>query len=246
MNDEAAFLAEIVTAADGEAALLAYADWLEERGDVWAEFLRLETMPGRLPGAGGEHDGANRRLAELRGTLDPRWLASVAVPGQLGRLKRRLASRFPGDPPIYERTLYERRCLYPPVAREQVIEAEEELGFALPPLLAGVYTQIGNGGGALCLIGLPGGQTAFDDLGYKGRDIVLGHYAYTAYRKAFRKRKWPTQLVPIYDALGCGMIDYLDCSSPEGKVWRSDSGEIGVEYDSLAGYFADAWPLRGH
>jgi uncharacterized protein (TIGR02996 family) len=246
MNDEAAFLAEIVTGPDGATALSVYADWLEERGDPRAEFLRLEMLARQLAGAGREYEAANKRLTKLRRTLDTRWLATVAVPEEIARLKRRLASCFPGDPPVYERTLNNSRCLYPPVGREQVLEAEEKLGFALPPLLVGVYTQVGNGGGALCLMGLPGGQTGFDDIGYKGRDIVSGHFSYAAYRKAFRKRKWPTQLVPVYDALGCGMVDYLDCSSPEGKVWRSDSGEIGVEYESLARYFADLWTLRGH
>jgi uncharacterized protein (TIGR02996 family) len=42
MNDEAAFLAAIHTAPEDDNLRLVYADWLEERGDLRGEYLRLE------------------------------------------------------------------------------------------------------------------------------------------------------------------------------------------------------------
>ncbi len=51
------------------------------------------------------------------------------------------------------------RILCPPVTSTTVSEAEQSLGFSLPHLLQEVYTQIGNGGLCLRLIGLEGGQT---------------------------------------------------------------------------------------
>ena len=57
-----------------------------------------------------------------------------------------------------------RRILCPPVTYDVVLEAEQRLGFPLPPLLRAVYTQIGNGGLCLRLLGLEGGQTGGDDI----------------------------------------------------------------------------------
>lgn len=240
MNDEAAFLTEIVTGPDSSVALCVYADWLEDRGDPRAEFLRLEMLAVQLAGAGGEDDAVNRRLTELRGTLDPWWLAAVTVPEEIAHLKRRLAARFPDQTALHGQTRHHAGylVLHPPIPREQVAEAEKTLGFALPPLLVAVYTQIGNGGGVLCLL--------------RDCDLVSGHFAYTAYRKATRKPHWPPQLAPISEVRG--VIEYLDCSSAAGKVWRADidvidlehEAVIDLEYESLAAYFADLWTLRGH
>jgi uncharacterized protein (TIGR02996 family) len=48
-------------------ALLAYADWLEERGDLRAEFVRLLHLA---------HD-APKRMKELSKSLDAKWLRKV-------------------------------------------------------------------------------------------------------------------------------------------------------------------------
>jgi uncharacterized protein (TIGR02996 family) len=69
MNDEAAFLAAIQAAPEDGNLRLAYADWLEERGDVRGEYLRLEQQLSLSPIA--------LRLVQLREQIDPSWIALV-------------------------------------------------------------------------------------------------------------------------------------------------------------------------
>src|SRR5262245_32841082 len=67
MDEEVGFLRAIQDRPEDDAARLIYADWLDERGDVRAEYLRLEHQLSRLP----------HRLAELHTQIDPAWLAAV-------------------------------------------------------------------------------------------------------------------------------------------------------------------------
>lgn len=102
MND-ADFILAILSRPDDEQLRLIYADWLEERGDPRAEFLRRESeLTGvrrevrRLDREGylkGLDDGLaafrrlwslqeaetalHRRVTELRPSLDPRWLTWI-------------------------------------------------------------------------------------------------------------------------------------------------------------------------
>jgi uncharacterized protein (TIGR02996 family) len=64
VNEEAGFIAALFAEPDDRTTLLVYADWLDERGDPRAEFLRLF--------ASQEPDRA--RLAELHLTLDIGWM----------------------------------------------------------------------------------------------------------------------------------------------------------------------------
>jgi uncharacterized protein (TIGR02996 family) len=67
MSDEAGFIEAIRQAPDETAHRLVYADWLEERGDPRAEYLRLQCQAAQLA----------PRLAAMGEQLDPEWLASV-------------------------------------------------------------------------------------------------------------------------------------------------------------------------
>ncbi len=60
MNEETAFLRAIDLNPDDRVVRLAYADWLDERGDPRAEYLRLSC-----------------RLAEVRDGIDPKWRQEV-------------------------------------------------------------------------------------------------------------------------------------------------------------------------
>ncbi len=73
MCDEAAFLGAIQDDPRDDATRLVYADWLEDQGDIRAEYLRLEHQLERIPA----------RLAELRGQIDPDWLERVSRPRRL-------------------------------------------------------------------------------------------------------------------------------------------------------------------
>jgi uncharacterized protein (TIGR02996 family) len=67
-DEEANFIFDVLADPDARAPMLAYARWLEERGEpLAAEFLRLELSP---------YDN-EQRLKALRQQLDPRWLGVV-------------------------------------------------------------------------------------------------------------------------------------------------------------------------
>jgi hypothetical protein len=168
------------------------------------------------------------------------------------RLRERLKARYGPLASLYEPQPNGRRLLWPPASARAVQTAIRRLGFSLPPLLAAVYRELGNGGSALWLmgVGVRSGQTGFcaspdDDVGYRGKDIVQGYLAKVeGCPLLYDEEEWPVGLVPICDALGCGMVDYCDCTSPEGRIWRWDSpGEppwisrgLSIEYPSLAAY----------
>jgi uncharacterized protein (TIGR02996 family) len=65
MSDEAGFLRAICDNPEDEVARLAYADWLDERGDIRGDYLRLEYQLSQIP----------LRLTQLRKLIDPAWLA---------------------------------------------------------------------------------------------------------------------------------------------------------------------------
>jgi hypothetical protein len=131
------------------------------------------------------------------------------------------------------------RLLYPPAAGSAVAAAEKELGLALPPLLRAVYTWVGNGGWCLRLMGVPGGQTGFEDW-FRGKGLAAARRLMIRWWPKFSGDPWPATLVPIFDGSGCGMIEHVDCSTPEGRVWRTDSGYLTELYPSLWDYLRAA------
>jgi uncharacterized protein (TIGR02996 family) len=68
MREESAFLDALRSDPGDVATRLAYADWLEERGDARGEHLRLEAEAERI----------QARLHALRQQLDPGWLKVVS------------------------------------------------------------------------------------------------------------------------------------------------------------------------
>lgn len=81
MSDEEAFLRAIAAAPDDDLPRLVYADWLDERGDPRAEYLRLEVQRRRL-------SPRDERMPELLLALDcqlqilrphatPNWLSHI-------------------------------------------------------------------------------------------------------------------------------------------------------------------------
>jgi uncharacterized protein (TIGR02996 family) len=68
MTDEGGFWRAIQENPADDAARLVYADWLEERGDIRGEYLRLEHQLANI----------SLRLAQLREQIDQDWLASVS------------------------------------------------------------------------------------------------------------------------------------------------------------------------
>jgi uncharacterized protein (TIGR02996 family) len=81
MNEDG-FLRAILADPADDAALLVYADWLEEQGDPTAvskaEFLRLTVDLAGAPTGTGSTKVRRKRLGELAASLDTDWLAVVS------------------------------------------------------------------------------------------------------------------------------------------------------------------------
>jgi uncharacterized protein (TIGR02996 family) len=97
MSEEAGFIRAVVANPGDYTLRLAYADWLEERSDPRAEYLRLLCAAAQSGDAAGNGDATLARLRELRDTLDPRWVALmhrgiVRRPGAQERGRRRRRS----------------------------------------------------------------------------------------------------------------------------------------------------------
>ncbi len=77
MSDDKAFLDAILANPNDDETRLVYADWLEERGDPRAEFLRAETAAARMPEKDRRRAPLEQRMRELRPSLDAEWLALI-------------------------------------------------------------------------------------------------------------------------------------------------------------------------
>ncbi|HEY1190296.1 MAG TPA: TIGR02996 domain-containing protein [Gemmata sp.] len=69
MNEEAGFIAALLAEPDDQTVLLVYADWLDERGDPRAEYLRVLVEEG-------PH---TERVAQLGAALEPNWVRLLAT-----------------------------------------------------------------------------------------------------------------------------------------------------------------------
>ncbi|WP_242882157.1 SMI1/KNR4 family protein [Actinomadura litoris] len=103
---------------------------------------------------------------------------------------------------------------------EQVNEAEAVLGFALPPLLARLYREVGNGGFGPDYRFLP-------LVGSEGRTVV------SAYREEQTPGQWPTGVLPVLD-WGCGMYAAVDCTDAEAPVLLFEPNAVTEDW-------SDAW-----
>ena len=82
MNDEAAFLNQILSNPADDAARLVYADWLDEQGDpislVKAGFLRAQCELARLPEKDEQRAALREQVRALALQLETSWLAVVS------------------------------------------------------------------------------------------------------------------------------------------------------------------------
>jgi uncharacterized protein (TIGR02996 family) len=71
-----AFIDAIAENPDDDTARLVYADWLDERGDPRAEYLRLEVELAVVTTIWQE--AVESRIVELRASLDPTWIRGLS------------------------------------------------------------------------------------------------------------------------------------------------------------------------
>jgi uncharacterized protein (TIGR02996 family) len=110
MNDERPFLQAILEQPNDDARKLAYADWLEERGDPRGEYLRLmmKVRQERIvtPEQQQRHQELSAKLAELRtesrrpwsersGPLRATWRRVEEIESQLAELSRQIRQSIP-------------------------------------------------------------------------------------------------------------------------------------------------------
>lgn len=126
------------------------------------------------------------------------------------------------------------RQLPPPATPKEIADAEEKIGFPLPPLLKALYTEIANGGfgphyGFRPLFDYSDKRPAHRREGVidcyissREADFECGMQAVAdGGRKQF---SWPPMLLPLVD-VGCAIAICVDCSKPDFPVIRSDPNE---------------------
>jgi len=93
-----------------------------------------------------------------------------------------------------------------PATEAQIRDAEQQLGFLLPPLLRKIYGSVGNGG-------FGPGAGIFD--------LATLVKNYTERRHPKTGRSWPVQLLPICE-WGANIETSLDCTDVDVPVIRHD------------------------
>jgi uncharacterized protein (TIGR02996 family) len=75
MSEDEPFLRAIRATPRDRLVRLVYADWLDERGDPRAEYLRLQARCAELTPGHGDTPAMRQRMAELRASLPADWVA---------------------------------------------------------------------------------------------------------------------------------------------------------------------------
>lgn len=75
--NEADLLAAVLAAPQDQQARLVYADWLEERGDPRADYLRLELELQSLPKMDTQYRKTQKQLRKLMQDVDRKWRLQV-------------------------------------------------------------------------------------------------------------------------------------------------------------------------
>ena len=77
MTNDAGFIRAIAAAPADDNLRLVYADWLEERGDLRGEFLRLAVALKNMPPDDANVSYTRTRLLQLRPLVSTDWLATA-------------------------------------------------------------------------------------------------------------------------------------------------------------------------
>jgi uncharacterized protein (TIGR02996 family) len=88
LAEENAFIEAIRSSPHDDDTRLVYADWLEERADPRAEYLRLDVALANigysvLPSVREEEANQQKRLEELSHTLAPEWRVAMSRPARV-------------------------------------------------------------------------------------------------------------------------------------------------------------------
>jgi uncharacterized protein (TIGR02996 family) len=128
MGDEEAFIRQILANPSDDSLRLVYADWLEERGDVRGELLRIQTELARMPSKDKRGASLRKRRKALQSSIDPEWLALLT------------ALRYRAAFAALDRPLTPKDG----VSEKRVAEGERRLGIRLPRALRDYYLVAGS------------------------------------------------------------------------------------------------------
>jgi uncharacterized protein (TIGR02996 family) len=148
MHEETAFLRGIEGAPDDAALRLAYADWLDERGEAQrAECIRVEAAMAALPAYSDRYQELKPRRTELRAALEPEWLRQMGyVPRHrpmFTKLPKKRADRWHLVAEFIE-IWYRTLKVGDGNSEAEIVATEERLGFRLPAALREWYALAGN------------------------------------------------------------------------------------------------------
>jgi hypothetical protein len=109
----------------------------------------------------------------------------------------------------------------PPASAKALAEAEDIIGYPLPPLLRRLYTEVANGGfGPFGGVeGLRDGHTS------NGLGMLDMYLQYDEPDPEPGLPPSPPRGVLMFCDHGCAMWVLLDCRHPEGQMWWWDEGE---------------------
>ncbi|MBW8485078.1 SMI1/KNR4 family protein [Actinomadura parmotrematis] len=128
---------------------------------------------------------------------------------------------------VAERAGEEAGAALVPATAGQVAEAEAALGFPLPPLLARLYREVGDGG-----------------FGPEYRLLPLidgaGPTAVGTYREKRAPGRWPAGVLPIL-TWGCAMYAAVDCTDPAAPVLLFEPSAVTDDWEHA--WFLDAGDL---
>ena len=98
--EDEAFVRVIRERPDDDAARLVYADWLDERDDPRAAYLRAEAEWAALRPADEQYRPLYRRVSQLAAGLKPEWFAAVSrIASQVRQTLKALPNEFK-QPPV--------------------------------------------------------------------------------------------------------------------------------------------------
>jgi len=130
----------------------------------------------------------------------------------------------------------------PPATADELADAEQRLGFALPPLLRRMYTEVANGawGPAYGANGLIGGARADLESGAVAWYRLMHDSGPDPEEPAWPG--WPEGLLAVCH-WGCAIWSCVDCRSQAGRVIRFDPNDYhGAEGASWRGAWAEERP----
>ena len=108
-----------------------------------------------------------------------------------------------------------------PASDDDVAEAEEIIGYALPPLLRRIYLEVANGGVGpfIGIDGVRGGHAS------NGTGMLDMYQDYLSADLADDEPPAPPPGVVFLCDWGCANWSLLDCREPEGRMWSWEEGD---------------------